>query len=150
MKVYLVQHGESLPKEEDSQRPLSDEGKVGTEKVAQFLKSKSIRVNSVWHSGKMRAIKTAEILSQSITSTKIVEREDLNPLDSVDKFPSELHEMNKDLMIVGHLPFLQRLSGSLLIGKQDSDIVSFTYSGVLCLEYQDRWRIAWFITPDVI
>lgn len=150
MKLYLIQHGQSLPKEEDPQRSLSEEGRVHTERIAQFLRSKNIKVDSIWHSKKLRSIQTAQIISKSIANRKIVERDDLNPLDSVDKFPEEILRLNKDLVVVGHMPFLQKLSSLLLTGSQDFDLVSFKYSGVVYLEYQENWKIAWFVTPDVI
>ena len=38
MRVYLVQHGESRPEEEDPQRRLTDEGVRNVQKVARFLR----------------------------------------------------------------------------------------------------------------
>ena len=37
MKLYLVQHGEALPKEINSDRPLSDQGRQDLEQFARFL-----------------------------------------------------------------------------------------------------------------
>jgi len=148
MILYLVQHGKALSKDENSQRPLSDEGREETGKIAAFLKQRDITVDFIWHSKKLRAAQTAQIISVSITTQRIEERGDLNPLDPVDKFPQGLLDLNKDIMIVGHLPFLQRLSSLLLTGTQNQEPVSFVNSGVVCLEHKEGWSISWDITPN--
>ena len=149
MKLYLVQHGQSLPKEVDPKQPLSEEGRVNTERIGEFLKMKDIRVDSIWRSAKLRAIETAEIIAHYLENKSIIERDDLNPLDPVDKFPEEITKLDKSLVIVGHLPFLQKLASLLLTGSPDFELVSFMYSGVVCLECKERWKIAWFLTPPL-
>ena len=150
MNLYLIQHGLSLPEEKDPGRPLSPEGEEQTRKIAEFLKSKKIRVDCLWHSPKLRAIQTARIISESISCAEIHQRNDLSPLDSVSEFPHKIKSLNKNLMIVGHLPFLQKLAALLLTGTEDQKMISFKYSGVVCLEYTDTWNIAWMIVPEVV
>ncbi|MCK4519050.1 MAG: phosphohistidine phosphatase SixA [Candidatus Omnitrophica bacterium] len=150
MKLYLIQHGLFLPEDVDPQKALSEEGREETLKIAKFLKTKNIKATVIWHSKKLRSVQTAKILFEHIPNTETQERSDLNPLDAVDKFPEEIRRMNNDLIIVGHMPFLQRVSSLLLAGAQDFDLVSFRYSGVLCLERIENWRIAWFVTPDIV
>lgn len=150
MRLYLIQHGLSLPEEKDPERPLSSEGKEQTQKIAEFLKAKSVEVDSLWHSPKLRAIQTAQIITKSIFCPEIQERNDLNPLDSVEKFPEEIKSLSKNLMIVGHLPFLQKLASLILSGLETNQFVSFKNSGVVCLEYTDTWKIVWMVTPVMI
>jgi len=150
MKLYLIQHGLSLPEEKDPKRPLSAEGEEETQKTAEFLKTKGITVDCIWHSSKLRAIQTAQIISKFIRCPEILERHDLNPLDSVSKFAEEIKFLNKDLMIIGHLPFLEKLAALLVTGTESYKIVAFKYSGVVCLEYSDTWKIAWIITPQLL
>lgn len=150
MRLYLIQHGLSLPEEKDPEKPLSPEGKEQTQKIAEFLKAKSLKVDSIWHSPKSRAIQTAEIISNSIFCSEIKERNDLNPLDPVEKFPDEIKSLNKNLMIVGHLPFLQKLASLLLSGSETNQFISFKNSGVVCLESANIWKIVWMITPELI
>ncbi len=150
MKLYLVQHGLSLPEEKDPKRPLSPEGEVQTQKMAEFFKAEKIRVDFLWHSQKLRAIQTAQIISKSISCPEISERNDLNPLDSVSEFPEKIKSLNKNLMIVGHLPFLEKLASLLLTGSENYKIVSFKNSGAVCLEYTDTWMIIWIITPEQV
>ena len=150
MRLYLIRHGISLPEEKDPEKSLSQEGKEQTQKIAEFLKTKSVKVDAIWHSPKLRAIQTAQIISKSIFCPEIQERNDLNPLDSVEKFPEEIQSLNKDLMIVGHLPFLQKLASLLLSGSETNQFISYKNSGAVCLEYTDTWKIAWMVTPELM
>lgn len=150
MRIYLIQHGIALPEEKDPKKSLSPEGKEETQRTAEFLKTKSIKVDAVWHSPKLRAIQTAQIVANSIFYSETKERNDLNPLDSVENFSEEIKSLDKNLMIVGHLPFLQKLSSLLLSGSETNQFISFKNSGVVCLEYTDTWKIAWMITPVLL
>ena len=150
MRLYLIRHGISLPEEKDPEKSLSQEGKEQTQKIAEFLKTKSVKVDAIWHSPKLRAIQTAQIISKSIFCPEIQERNDLNPLDSVEKFPEEIQSLNKNLMIVGHLPFLQKLASLLLSGAETNQSISYKNSGAVCLEYTDTWKIAWMVTPELM
>lgn len=149
MKLYLIQHGLSLPEEKDPKRPLSPEGEEETQKIAEFLKTREIKVDCIWHSSKLRAIQTAQVISKFISCLEIHERNDLSPLDSVSKFPEEIKSLNKNLMIVGHLPFLEKLAALLLTGTENYKIVAFKNSGIVCLEYTDAWKIAWTLVPEL-
>ncbi|MFC1755398.1 phosphohistidine phosphatase SixA [Thermoproteota archaeon] len=150
MRLYLVQHGQALFREQDPERSLSDEGVAQTQKIADFFKGKDLSVDIIWHSQKARAIQTAHILSNVISHQTIEERHDLNPMDSADMVAQELIGLNKDVMIVGHLPFLQKLASLLLTGRQGLDIISFRYSAVVCLEFQEEWKVLWFLTLDLV
>jgi phosphohistidine phosphatase len=150
MKLYLVQHGKALSKEDAAHRPLSMEGKKETRKIARFLKKRNIKTDFIWHSGKARAVETAQIISWVIEHEKISEREDLNPSDPVEKFREEVERLNADLMIVGHLPFLQKLASLLLTKADHHSLISFKNSGVVCLEKQKDWELAWSMTPNLV
>ncbi len=54
-------------------------------------------------------------------------------------------------MLVGHLPFLDKLAGLLLAGDPERNVISFTNSGVVCLEKEKyQWSVAWIIVPDLL
>jgi len=149
MKLYLIQHGLALAKEEDPERPLSSQGKAQTKRTTNYLKSRDIKVDAIWHSTKLRAVQTAEIIAESLVCGKIQAREDMNPLDGVEKFPGEILASNKDIMIIGHLPFLQKLADRLLTGLEKSEIIAFRNSGLVSLDYDDeKWKIDWLISPE--
>ena len=41
MRVYLMQHGKPIPKEENPERPLSVAGKKDVERMSEFLQMKA-------------------------------------------------------------------------------------------------------------
>lgn len=141
MKLYLVQHGLAFPREKDPERPLSVQGKSQTQRTAEYLKSRSIEVDTIWHSTKLRAVQTAEIIAEAVGCKDRKAREDLNPDDPVKQFPEEILKAKKDIMMVGHLPFLQKLAGLLLAGLEEKKIITFKNSAVLCLDHEKNWQI---------
>jgi len=54
MSVLLVQHGKSLPKEQDPDRGLSREGIHDVERIAEVAKGYGVHLASISHSGKKR------------------------------------------------------------------------------------------------
>jgi phosphohistidine phosphatase len=150
MRLYLVRHGKAQPKEKDPNKSLSTQGRSVTRKTGLFLKEKQFIVEAVWHSPKKRAVETAEIIVQNLSCDQIEERDDLNPNDPAGKFPKEIEKLNKELMVVGHLPFLQKLLSLLLTGKQNLDLVEFINSGVVCLEFKENWKILWCVEPKLM
>lgn len=152
MRLYLVQHGEASLKEVDPNRPLTKKGKEDVSRMAEFLKKSGIRVIATWHSEKLRAIQTAQILGEAV-SVEIVKQEGLAPNDPVDKWLEELNTRVKDVMIVGHLPFLEKLASRLLTERESSQIVTFKPGAVACLRREDageKWSLAWTKLPELV
>jgi phosphohistidine phosphatase len=152
MNLYLVQHGESKPEEEDPERRLTDKGIGEAQKVAKFLSSLKLKVNVVWHSGKPRARQTAELLAEAIgASDRTKQHEGLAPKDKVLPTKKALEQTSGDLMIVGHLPFLGKLASLLVTGNEENEIVQFQFGSVVCLEQRDgKWKVAWMIRPALL
>ncbi|MES9845473.1 MAG: phosphohistidine phosphatase SixA [Candidatus Sedimenticola sp. 6PFRAG5] len=152
MKLYLVQHGEALSKEVDPDRPLSEQGKSDVQSIAAFLKQANIRVEQVFHSGKSRALETAEILSTALYSSGAVKRlEGINPNDDIAPFAQSITTWKADSLVVGHLPFMSRVVSTLLIENTDQELVSYMPGSLVCLERNEagQWRLAWMIRPEL-
>jgi phosphohistidine phosphatase len=66
MEVYLVQHGEAKPKEEDANRPLTSRGRREVSLVSSYVAGVGIRVVQIFHSGKLRARETAQIFAEHL------------------------------------------------------------------------------------
>src|SRR5512139_2014144 len=97
MRLYLVRHGEALPREVDPERGLSNEGRQEAEKVAAFLKGLAIEVEAVWESGKKRATQTAEIMASAVRSKGgIVRRSGIDPNDPVEPIAEKLSLLDGD------------------------------------------------------
>ena len=153
MKLYLVQHAKAAPEQVDPERSLTEQGCRDIQKVAAFIKSLSLCVDCLWHSGKKRAVQTAEILARVIKVNKTLTTHDgLGPNDDVTVLRNELASALQDVMIVGHLPFLGKLTSLLLTGSESADTVAFSNGGIVCLSCSDnnQWRIDWIIVPELL
>ena len=153
LKLYLVQHAEAEKKEEDQARPLSEKGWDDIDKISKFLKGKEIEVSKIFHSGKLRAKQTAEKLGESINSSEgIIETDGLSPLDDPRIWVEKLEWEENDIMIVGHLPHLSKLSDFLLTGETNYEVIRFKMGGVICMEkdQEGKWSLQWMVTPDII
>jgi phosphohistidine phosphatase len=153
VKLYLVQHAKAISEQADPQRPLTEEGRRDIEKVAAFIKPLKLSIDYLWHSSKLRAMQTAQVLAKAITINKsITARDGLGPNDDVSAIQDELLAMGEDVMIVGHLPFLGKLASVLLTGSESANTVAFKNAGILCLNLPEGncWQIEWMIIPELI
>ena len=153
MKLYLVQHGQAVPKQEDPGRPLSEQGREEVQRVAACLGEAGVRVVRVWHSGKLRATETAGILAGKVCSGKRVEMiKGIQPNDPVDEFASDADVWGEDTLVVGHLPFMSRLVSLLVAGDSKHELVHYTPGSVVCLQRDDtdRWVISWMLSPGLL
>lgn len=156
MNLYLVRHGAAKSKDEDPQRPLSDVGAAAVARLAAFLgRSEAIAVDEIWHSSKLRARQTAGVLANGVgLEAPLREVEDLEPLADVAGLARELSDTPLSLMLVGHLPHLDRLASFLTCGDPDREAFSFAPSAVLFLgrqpEVATNWKVFWMVEPALI
>jgi phosphohistidine phosphatase len=153
MKLYLVQHGEAVSKQEDPARPLSEQGMQDVQAVAAFLGDAGIKLARVWHSGKRRAEQTAEILARVVLSGGRAEViEGISPNDPVGEFATDADVWEEDTLVAGHLPFMSRLVSLLTTGETDPGLVQYQPGSLVCLERVDaeQWVILWMIRPDML
>ncbi len=152
MALFLVQHGKSLPKEINPECPLSDEGREVVEHIAKTAADHKLNVSVIRHSGKTRARGTAEIMAYFLKpSGGIQESRGLNPLDDVTVAAQQI-SAEENLMLVGHLPFMERLVGYLITGSQDKTVLKFQNGGIVCLDRQPEtraWYIKWTLMPVI-
>lgn len=154
MNLYLIQHGQAKPKEEDPERPLSEKGGADVGKVAAFIsKNATITVGRILHSGKTRAQQTADILCETLhPSAGVKIAEGLDPLDDPSIWAEKLAQVNEDFMLVGHLPHLSKLASLLLIGDPERSLIAFQMGGAVCLGRDDegKWSVRWMIVPEIL
>lgn len=149
--IYLAQHGKAFDERVDPERNLTPEGVRETELVASYLRNIGISVSEVIHSGKRRALQTAEIFARYFGVSEVRQVDYINPNDDPAILLSRLGEFKDGALIVGHLPHLSRFLSLLILGKPDVQLVNFRYSGVLRLRsVESKWGIDWYITPDVV
>jgi phosphohistidine phosphatase len=152
MALYLVQHGKSLPKEVDTDRPLSDEGRAEVVRIAQVAAGYSVSVSHVRHSGKARAEQTADIMASYLKPEKgVAEAEGLNPNDDVTSIADSIAG-EENVMLVGHLPFMERLVSYLTTGSLGKTVFKFQNGGIVCLDKDPEtksWFIKWTLMPEI-
>jgi phosphohistidine phosphatase len=151
MKLYLVQHGEAKPEAEDPERPLTVRGEKETRRVSEAARSQRIRPSKIHHSGKRRAEQTAGIIAASL-DLPAEKGLGLNPNDDIHPWVERISAEAEDLMIVGHLPFLEKLASFLVCGDEGARAVLFRYSAIVCLEKKEagRWAVAWVLKPEMV
>ena len=152
-QIYNYLHPKKR-KDEDKERPLTDAGWAETKKIAFLLyANKNFRINEIFHSGKTRAKQTAEMIGQHLEiPDKVKIGNDLNPMDDPVIWQEIILKLKHDIMIVGHLPHLEKLTNKLLKTEKDKTIIKFQNSCVLCLESdeQGNWIVKWFIVPEAL
>jgi len=152
MALYVVQHGKNLTKTEDPEKGLSVDGKLDTERIAGVANGYRVKVSRIVHSGKKRARETAEIMASVLSPTNGLETlKGMNPLDDVSTFADSL-ELDMNVMLVGHLPFLERLIGLLVCGDPDQTVFKLQNSGILCIDRVPEVKnpvIRWALMPSI-
>lgn len=152
MKIYLVRHGESVSSDIDPNQPLSSVGRDQTQSVAKHLNGCQVEIDEIMHSVKARAKQTAEILGQTLApKVALTEREGLKPMDPVEPLVNEIKSFERNVMLVGHLPFMEKLLTVLLFKREEISPVLFSGSCVVCLEGEgSEWKISWVVSPQLI
>jgi len=152
MALYLVQHGKSLSKDIDPERGLSEEGRAETARIAEVAEGYHVKVKVIKHSGKKRARETADIFNAILHSDSgVQEMSGLNPLDDVVSV-AETIGGGEDMMLVGHLPFMEKLTALLITGRVDRPVFRFQNSGIVCLDRDETkgfWAIKWALMPNI-
>ena len=149
MKIYLVRHGEYLSSEMNADQSLSEKGRKETADIALWLKEMNLEIGEIRHSVKKRAEETAEIIYNLIGSnSKLIQTDGLKPSDPIEPLLEEILAGDQNLMVVGHLPYLEKLMTVLLFGDERESPVDLCNSCVICLEGEKRhWKIVWMISP---
>jgi len=151
MNLYLIRHGEAVPEKDDPARPLSEKGRAQVKDIAQFLKEGEINLGEIWVSDKLRAGETAEMLANDGRANKILQKTGLSPNDPIIEILEDIYAADKDIAIVGHLPFLSKLLSQILTSDEFCDIAKFEEAGMVCLERGELgWQIEWVVSPKII
>ena len=153
MKLYLIQHGEAESEAEDPERSLTEKGKKEVTSVSKIASGLNIRPSQIYHSGKLRAKQTAEIIASAlkIPDLSIEATQGLNPNDNIRPWAERISKERKDIMIVGHLPSLEKLASFLLCGDENARLVLFRYGAIVCLDQKEErgWAVRWMLTPEM-
>ena len=152
MALYLIQHGKSLPKDQDPDQGLSAEGIAETQRISNAAKDYGVAVSQIRHSVKTRARQTAEIFAGALNPKQgIQEVSGIKPLDDVAEYAANI-DPAEDIMLVGHLPFMGRMTAFLITESIDKPVFKFQNSGIVCLDKDPEaqaWVILWALMPNI-
>ena len=75
--------------------------------------------------------------------------ERLAPNDDVAAVAAALDPAS-GLMLVGHLPFMERLTSELVAGDPERRVFRFQGGGIVCIDSDDQgWHIRWTLMPEI-
>jgi len=153
MFLYLVQHAEAKRAEEDPERDLTERGRLDIENVAHHMKRLNVQVRQIFHSGKTRAQTTANVLAWHLKpQAGASEAPGLAPLDDPTIWADRITLMDEDILLVGHLPHLRKLTALLMTGDQEKQVINFQMGGAVRLRRMavDQWAVEWMVLPEII
>ena len=151
MKLYLMRHGEAEGVYEGEGPALSARGESEVNQIGKALSSKKIQLDHIYHSGKLRARQTADIVGSKFSADiPISKREGLKPNDPVLVFAKDLNDESGNILVIGHLPFVAKLTSYLLAETESELMFSYSTASVACLEYAHSlgWSLHWLIDPE--
>lgn len=147
---YLVRHGEAYSVEEDPARGLNEQGRSDIERVAHALKAKGVAVDAIYHSHKLRAVQTAEIIAKKLAiDDKLKSLPYLDPESNINQLSSFFESLEENAVLVGHMPNLEILTTYILSSGGEELDFAFSPGCVVCLKLtDDGYTLEWFISPS--
>ena len=91
MYIYLVQHAEAVSKDIDPSRGLSERGMDDIERVSKYISAVGMDVHKIFHSGKKRALQTAQVLAAHLKiKDTVTDVDGLSPMDEPEVWFSKI------------------------------------------------------------
>ena len=151
MYLYILQHGDAVDESIDPERPLSQQGIDDIQRLAWRMQAMGIQLAHIFHSGKLRAEQSAEIIAQEVSpAISPVKTDGLKPNDDPSIIVEEIDKTGDNILIASHMPFVSRLSSYLLSGDKEAEFASEPGT-LFCLEKVDgRWRLVCMVRPDFL
>jgi len=160
MELYLLRHGIATERGKetrgtDAQRPLTSKGKRKMRRIAKVMRGLELAFDLILSSPLLRARQTADIVAEQF---KLAEQLKLsnhlapegNPRDLIRDL-KRLRRGSRNVLLVGHEPYLSNLMATLLAGQPIVDIN--LKKGGLCLLRIDSLQngrcatLEWLMTP---
>jgi phosphohistidine phosphatase len=158
MNLYILRHAKAHPRgpkwRPDSKRPLTKEGAKKMAEVARGMKKLGISFDLILASPYERALRTAQIVVEVYKVRKLFPTNNLASNADPQAIIAELSDnfsTLKDVVIVGHEPFLSGLISLLLTG--DGALKIDFKKGGLCklsieeLRFGKCAQLDWLLTP---
>ena len=162
MRIYLIRHSNAVDHgtpgyEDDSLRPLTENGRDKIKKIASALKKLNVKPDLIVSSPYVRAKQAAEILAKVLKyKTKLTFNDALVPMGNAENIIGEINAKYNvaELVLVGHEPCLSVLISTLIAGNPEL-IVNLKKGGVCCLssdslKTERKAVLEWLLTPKIL
>lgn len=163
MNIYILRHGIAVERgtegfAQDSDRPLTGKGRRQLRKSAAAMKRMKLRFDLILSSPYERARTTAEIVAEELKLKKRLKLTDAlkceNDPQSIIAEMARLKPRPKNLLLVGHEPYLSQLISRLVSGNRDV-AMDFKKGGFCKLEMEKLGegggaRLVWLLTPKLM
>lgn len=163
MNLFILRHGlasdpgeDGLPKDlPDAERPLTAKGKQRLWRGTEAMRTLKLEFDFVVSSPLLRARQTAQIVTEALElRRKLILTDHLAPAGSPKLLLEQLEELGpraKNILLVGHEPYLSRLI-ALLISGSTAAAIELKKGGLAKLDVdQLRFarcaRLGWLLTP---
>jgi phosphohistidine phosphatase len=131
MNLYLLRHGIAVDPSapdfaKDADRPLTTKGKRRLRQIAEAMGALKISFDLILSSPHVRAKQTAEIVTKALKRRKKLKfTDELTPGGnprSVIQLLNDLRPRPKNILLVGHEPYLSKLIALLTAGTTNMEI----------------------------
>jgi phosphohistidine phosphatase len=134
MKLFVLRHGIAVNPGEaglakgakDAERPLAGHGKKRLRRIAEAMRALDLKFDLILSSPLLRARQTAEIISETLVPQRHpILTDDLRPEGKPSLLLQEiqtLYSRRRQILIVGHEPYLSQLISQLISGQGQSQI----------------------------
>lgn len=154
MEIYMMQHGNALPKDKDPERGLSPEGENQIRLSGRALKRLNVSLDLIVSSPKKRARQTAQIVAYEVAypEDRIEVTETLEPLFPASEAVSYMRSFTEKerILLAGHLPSLAEIASSLMSEIHIS--IQFEMGGVCRIDVEElpthKGVLKWYLTPE--
>ena len=160
-EFYIMRHGIAVARGpsmlDDAKRPLTPEGKQKMREIAAGLARLGLELDWVVSSPLVRAVETAEILAEGLTSKPPIEFSDAlrpgGPPEALISFVAKKPTRHR-VMVVGHEPDLAELAARL-IGAGRSANLAFKKGGCCLITFPEfppksPGKLLWWLTPRLM
>ena len=160
MNLYLLRHGIAVDPSapdfaKDAERPLTPKGRRRLGQIAGAMGALKLSFNVILSSPYVRAKQTAEIVAKTLKRRKQLKYSDElmpggNPKSLIQQL-NDLRPRPKNILLVGHEPYLSKLIALLTAGSTNMEID--LKKGSLCkleaesLRYGRCATLVWLLAP---
>ena len=157
MEIYLMQHGQALPKDQDPEEGLSEEGEAEIRLTARAFKVFHVDFDAILSSPKKRSKQTAAIVAEEIgfPTENIQETEKVKAKTPAEETVRALADLSgrKRVLVAGHLPSVAAVASYLLTEGSKANI-AFENGGCCCIEVDElpthSGRLQWLVKASQI